>query len=313
MGGDPNGANDYHYLNKPEFSEIPLRDLKNFDTTLPLSILRVHALEGPLHRHNYLQIIYVCRGYAGHVLADNSFMLNEGDLFVVPPFVPHTFTERCSGDFQFYELEFAADFITGEFARRVFETSIFDFTYIEPFLTLQNKAVPKLHLAGNTRRVAEGLFEQMAEEYAGRFVHCDCELLLRALVMQLLVLAGREFEKEKSGDGGVVALQKEGIRAALRYIEEHCCEPGLTVDEICRHALMSASYLRYFLKLATGDTPVDCINRARVRRAAELLRACPDRHITEIAYACGFGSSTHFNRVFKQYTGAVPSELRGER
>jgi AraC-like DNA-binding protein len=35
--------------------------------------------------------------------------------------------------------------------------------------------------------------------------------------------------------------------------------------------------------------------------------------VTEVAYACGFESIPHFNRVFRQYAGISPTEYRSSQ
>ena len=46
----------------------------------------------------------------------------------------------------------------------------------------------------------------------------------------------------------------------------------------------------------------------------ELLQpAQAQRTITEVAMDCGFGSTAHFSRAFKIYTGLSPSDFRAMR
>jgi AraC-like DNA-binding protein len=35
-----------------------------------------------------------------------------------------------------------------------------------------------------------------------------------------------------------------------------------------------------------------------------------DRTISQIAFACGFGAPSYFNRTFKRLYGATPSDIR---
>jgi len=50
-------------------------------------------------------------------------------------------------------------------------------------------------------------------------------------------------------------------------------------------------------------------NRVRIERATQELKTT-DKSITEIAFACGFESLTHFNRVFCSQTGTSPTRYR---
>lgn len=56
-------------------------------------------------------------------------------------------------------------------------------------------------------------------------------------------------------------------------------------------------------------TFTEYVARSRVERASDLL-AHPEKQIAESAFACGFESIPHFNRVFKKYTGFTPTQYR---
>jgi AraC-like DNA-binding protein len=62
-------------------------------------------------------------------------------------------------------------------------------------------------------------------------------------------------------------------------------------------------------KKATGMTFTDYLGRVRVEKAKNLLLN-PHLRVSEIAYAVGFQSLTHFNRVFRALTGQSPTDFR---
>jgi YesN/AraC family two-component response regulator len=62
-------------------------------------------------------------------------------------------------------------------------------------------------------------------------------------------------------------------------------------------------------KKATGLTFTDYLGRVRVERAKGLLLD-PNRRISEVAYEVGFGSLTHFNRIFRKLVGESPTDYR---
>jgi len=59
-------------------------------------------------------------------------------------------------------------------------------------------------------------------------------------------------------------------------------------------------------------TPNDYLLRLRIRKASELL-SDSETSITDIAFRTGFSSSQNFSKVFKKYTGMMPSRYRDER
>lgn len=73
----------------------------------------------------------------------------------------------------------------------------------------------------------------------------------------------------------------------------------------------SPNYISQALNQALGRNFFEFVNGFRVA-AAERCLADPadDRAILDIAMACGFGSKSTFNTVFKRMTGATPSDYR---
>ena len=56
-------------------------------------------------------------------------------------------------------------------------------------------------------------------------------------------------------------------------------------------------------------TLTDYITRVRLEKAKALLLD-PERRISEVVYAAGFGSIPRFNSVFKRHVGMAPTEYR---
>jgi AraC-like DNA-binding protein len=67
-------------------------------------------------------------------------------------------------------------------------------------------------------------------------------------------------------------------------------------------------FLRTFERL-TGLTPHQYVRRARLRNAATRLAAEPVR-VIDIAFDCGFGDVSNFNRAFRAEFGVSPRAYR---
>jgi AraC-like DNA-binding protein len=65
-----------------------------------------------------------------------------------------------------------------------------------------------------------------------------------------------------------------------------------------------------FFKKHTRKTYVTFLNAVRVEQACRRLRSEDDQLVAEIAYSCGFGNVSHFNRVFRKITGKTPREFQ---
>ena len=70
------------------------------------------------------------------------------------------------------------------------------------------------------------------------------------------------------------------------------------------------SFCRYFKKI-TNKTFTQFVNEYRLVHASKLLAEQP-MSITEVCYESGFNNFSHFNKLFKAFTGQNPSEYRNQ-
>lgn len=101
------------------------------------------------------------------------------------------------------------------------------------------------------------------------------------------------------------------VRRARRFIAEHHARP-LRLEDAARSANLSTTYFSRMFKKSTAVGFSEYLTRVRIAQARNLLLN-PDMNVSEIAFAVGFQSVPHFNRVFKRLVGKSPTEFRGRR
>lgn len=97
-----------------------------------------------------------------------------------------------------------------------------------------------------------------------------------------------------------------GVIKAPDYVREHFHEkfPARDIAEYC--GLSRFQFSRSF-HAAYGITFREYLLRHRIRAACDrLLRG--DQPVTEIAFAVGFHDGSYFARMFRRYTGVLPSQ-----
>lgn len=98
------------------------------------------------------------------------------------------------------------------------------------------------------------------------------------------------------------------VTRTVRLIDENP-HADLTLGVLARKAGLSPyHFLRTFERL-TGVTPHQYVVRARLREAALRLSSEPDK-ILDIAFDCGFGDVSNFNRAFRAEFGVSPRAYR---
>jgi AraC-like DNA-binding protein len=73
---------------------------------------------------------------------------------------------------------------------------------------------------------------------------------------------------------------------------------------------MSTFYFCKLFRKFTALTFTQFVSRTRIEQA-KLQLLNPNPRISEIGYAVGFQTLSHYNRVFKQIAGESPTALRG--
>ena len=213
-----------------------------------------------------------------------------------------------------------AELRPGDFV--VYENSRpFTWTFTQPW------SVAVLSIPGNAVRLADGERRAVSARplsgrdglsgVVGRFVldlvrhasHLDEAQSERVLahaadlVISLLATPGNT-EYADAAD----RTMKTRIKA---YITEHLCDPALNPAEIAAAVNISTRYLHKLFE-ADHHTVSLYIKGLRLERARRDLLdpRLAGRPISAIAYSCGFGDLSGFNRAFKQAYALSPNELR---
>lgn len=85
----------------------------------------------------------------------------------------------------------------------------------------------------------------------------------------------------------------------------------LSVSDIAAKVGISRYYMCHAFKKTTGITVTDYKNELKLTKAKEMLLHTDDK-IADIAYACGFGSSSYFSKIFYASEHVLPSQYRDE-
>lgn len=300
---------DYSYLDREEYQGIPILRIEDNMNNLPFFISKPAECNQTKHRHEFVQIIYICRGKLKHAINENVFNIYRGDIFVIPPYVPHYFIDESDGNFEFIEFEFMPEFINEKFSAGETARGFMDFAYLEPFLVTEKEMKPRLNLCGSLQLEVESILDEILKEYETR--DTDFEPMVKALLLKLLILLGREFRKGIAGTEyqSLYDRHRDAIYNAIRYVDANY-DKEITIDEISRIAMLSQSYFRYLFKQITQKTLTEYVQYLRITKAIELLKTRNDMRIIDICHYVGFNNISHFNRVFRQDTGVSPRAFR---
>lgn len=149
----------------------------------------------------------------------------------------------------------------------------FHFSNDEDMAALINKMVRICHSTDLTRDIYADLNMK--------------ELLIRILQHQHLQLIGKEKHTHSNNSR---------FHFVLHYIHEHLTE-NIPIDSLCRKAYLSRNIFFKWFKEQFGITPLQYINRERLKLAKQLL-ADKKNSISQVSAQCGFNDTNYFIRLF---------------
>lgn len=130
------------------------------------------------------------------------------------------------------------------------------------------------------------------------------ELLLRINNLLKLQNERAEFAQE---DLGAQKAQDEFLKSIYSYVQNKLGSGNLTISEMSDHLSISERTLYRKIKGQTGFTPEQYIKEIRLLEARKLLERREKVSISDVAFAVGFESVSHFSSSYKKRFGHPPS------
>ena len=247
----------------------------------------------------YYQIYYVLSGKLVHHVEDFSAVLSGGDVFILPPNVPHCIEKRDKS-VDFYSLSFMPEYFSGI---RESNKLIADFLYY--LKTASQKAIlPKFNLPHDDVLFVDTILRRIMYEFDSEKKGKE-ELIKECTAALLSLFARIYFEQEASSLH--TEMNRDSVLYCIEYIKNHFDE-NVTLDEIARRSAMSKTCFCKIFKSITGRTFNQFLNTYRVQKAAQMIKN--GEQITTVSMLCGYEYFSTFYRNFKEIIGISPSEYQ---
>jgi AraC family transcriptional regulator, transcriptional activator of pobA len=253
----------------------------------PVFVMRrtraAHRPGGAAATHTYAAIA-VCTSGRARVEQRGTWILEAGDVLLVPPGEPHRIVD--STDAEICGLGFCVPcFVDAENA-----------ALIEPFERVRagGSAVCRLE-PGRLE-----LVERLLRELEG-----DAPLAVQRSVLTLVLNEVTRNQSATAPAGSSV------VSDALQYIQQHCLGP-LTLATVARAVRRSPAHVTTAIRKATGRSAVAWITAGRMAAARRFLLHS-DEYVDVIAGRVGYADPTHFIRMFRREHGETPAAWRRAR
>lgn len=259
------------------------------------------AYPGPVkpfwHFHPEIELVYVDKGRGKRHIGNHLSYFNNSQLLLLGSNLPHNgFTDRLTVNGSETLVQFLPDFLGDIFF------NIPEMKNINQLLERAKKGI----LFGVAVKKSVGPKIQKLPELKG----------LERILLLLEILEDLAKTKDYTllnVDGYVLETEQQDsskMEVVYRHINDNF-QRQISLEEISDKANMTVpAFCRYFKK-TTGKTFTKLVNEYRVVHATKLLSES-NMSIADVAFECGFNNFSHFNKLFKEFTGKSASKYRSE-
>ena len=252
-----------------------------------------HNYSIALHTHSFYEINVVTSGSGTHQICETALTVQPGDVFIIPPMVPHAYYDTRKLDV--LHILVKPEVLQENFAEASGVNGFLLFTEIEPFLRASSHISPFLQLTQKDRRMLQADFDLLLDSHP--FTSQENAPLRLHTLWKLLYTFSILLEKQSQTKGHSEKYERQ-IIDALEYIHKNY-HRTITEAELYEKVFLSRStFLRSFSHIC-GCTPARYIADYRLKKALELLE---DGHLTKtaVARACGYYDLSHLDRALKR-------------
>lgn len=253
----------------------------------------------PPHRHNYIEVVYMCQGFTHHVVDGTDIILREGELLFL--------SQKARQElFPAGQEDIAVNFIVlpqffDEGLRMLGETE----SPLRAFLldALQGRGKTSyLHFKVADILPIQNLLENLIWSL---WNHETNQRAINQISMGLLFLNLVNYSDRirfESGDG------KSNLQLAiLNYVEDHYADGKLA--DLAESLGYDFFWLSREIKRLTGRNYTQLIQAKRLQQAAYLLTQT-SMPVDEIGLKIGYENKSYFYRLFQKELGETPRAYR---
>lgn len=242
------------------------------------------------HYHTFHKIIEFLGGESGYGVEGKQYLLQPGDLVLVPQGCIHRPEAEPNAPYERRIL-----YLSPEFLRRAggscdlavcFDRAREEFRFV-------------VHPADGT-----GGGQLTALEHAEREDAFGRELLAQSLLFQFLIGLNRAMADDLLQYAKPAAYDRK-IEAILRYLSEHLTEP-VSIDDLAARFFVSKYHMMRQFRAQTGYTIHGYLTSKRLMFARAMIAA--GTPVLQASEESGFGDYSAFLRAYRKQFGAAPNQ-----
>ncbi len=254
----------------------------------------------PKHKHNYIEVIYMCKGETVHSIDGEKVVLKTGELLFLNQ---HATQEILPAGEEDIGINFI---ILPEFFDTAFEMMGEEENLLRDFLVgclcFDPRYASYLHFQVADVLPVQNLVENMVWTLLSNQPN---KRSINQVTMGLLFLQLMHYTDKISHT--LESFEQKLIFQVLTYIDENYKDGELT--ELSALLNYNIYWLSRAIKRLTGRTYKELLQVKRLNKASVLLLNTR-LSVTDISIAVGYDNTSYFHRIFRNYYGMSPKEYR---
>ncbi len=254
----------------------------------------------PKHKHNYIEVIYMCKGETVHFIDGEKVVLKTGELLFLNQ---HATQEILPAGEEDIGINFI---ILPEFFDTAFEMMGEEENLLRDFLVgclcFDPRYASYLHFQVADVLPVQNLVENMVWTLLSDQPN---KRSINQITMGLLFLQLMHYTDKISHT--LESFEQKLIFQVLTYIDENYKDGELT--ELSALLNYNIYWLSRAIKRLTGRTYKELLQVKRLNQASVLLLNTR-LSVTDISIAVGYDNTSYFHRIFRNYYGMSPKEYR---
>ena len=257
-----------------------------------------------MHVQDFFEINIVTRGCGEHYINSNCVSSGPGDVYFIPPNIPHGYTGGKG--FDVYHIIISNRFMR-EFATDLHELPYFFVLFnVEPHMRTTSNNQLYLKLTAEQYKNIKSLLDVM-------LIHQDFEdkvdsVIRTSLLMMCISLFCKAYKENCISTDDRSINHDNDFMKAIALIHKKFNEK-ITIDRLSQTAHLSrTAFIRKFIDIYKMP-PSEYIIQERLRVSKDMLSATATP-ISDISDKVGFYDSAHFTKIFTSRVGISPGKYR---
>jgi len=254
------------------------------------------------HWHDFLELLFIKKGYLHATLRNTQLTINEGELLVIMPGEVHSFENEGDGVLENFVIHVDSVFL---------HNAIFDskeLSKIYPYLF--SSWTPSSFLCGAEEMKKSGILTIINNLLSEtKKMELAYTLAIRAGLLEIFVWLLRRWDQYSHpvSEAGNFSICMR-LQPVIDFIKDQYAKK-ITTKEMADKMYMSVYHFCRLFKKLTGYSFHNYLRSVRIVEAIKLLLS-KDLSVKEIAFMVGYNDVNFFVRVFKKETGMPPDKYR---